>query len=109
MAKGFVGLQVTNDPPHAVVAVLDLVDQHGILQVSAWLFHASACGAMGRGAEAVVERPAEQVTLPTGVCHNVKRAMQQPQHPADGGCADLRALRLCGLLRRAVCRGRPDT
>lgn len=35
MAKGFVGLQVTTDPPHAVVAVLDLVDQHGVLQVRA--------------------------------------------------------------------------
>ena len=33
MAPGFVGLHVTKDPPHAVVAVQDLIDQHGVLQV----------------------------------------------------------------------------
>ena len=33
MAQGFVGLQVAKEPPHAVVAVQDLIDQHGVLQV----------------------------------------------------------------------------
>ena len=32
-APGYCGLQVTDAPPHAVTAVLDLADENGVLQV----------------------------------------------------------------------------